>query len=191
MAPLHCWVLAHNRHNWGHMTHLKCCRPGPRLWEMLQSLEAACWHCQLPVRTDKNWQRKHRPGPGTGHWPSQGHRAVCGVVLSGLSFYVTTARRCVQDSGSTTSAAKYAKLATPWVRNQKLKTLPLRASTHRHPPPLHPTTFYPRTLTHVLGNLSLNIFIRTSKNCTLSFNLDRTTHSPSNNGQSTLEVHIY
>ena len=80
MAPLHCWVLAHNRHNWGHMTHLKCCRPGPRLWEMLQSLEAACWHCQLPVRTDENWQRKHRPGPGTGHWPSQGHRAVCGVV---------------------------------------------------------------------------------------------------------------
>lgn len=61
MAPLHCWVLAHNRHNWGHMTHLKCCRPGPRLWEMLRSLEAACWHCELPVRTDENWQRKHRP----------------------------------------------------------------------------------------------------------------------------------
>ena len=93
---------------------------------------ALCWHCELPVRTDENWQRKHRPGPGTGHWPSQGHSAVWGVVLSGLSFYVTTARRCVQDSGSTTSAAKYAQLATPWVRNQKLKTLPLRASTHQH-----------------------------------------------------------
>ena len=22
---------------------------------------ALCWHCELPVRTDENWQRKHRP----------------------------------------------------------------------------------------------------------------------------------
>ena len=105
---------------------------------------ALCWHCELPVRTDENWQRKHRPGPGTGHWPSQGHSAVCGVVLSGLSFYVTTARRCVQDSGSTTSAAKYAQLATPWVRNQITKN---PSATSFYPPPPD-TTQQPFTRAH-------------------------------------------
>ena len=190
--------------------------PGPRLWAVLWSQLAACWHRQLLVRSvlimlipqalcwhrepyvdtaSSRWGLTRTDSENTGQVPAPDTDPAkvtlpC-VGLSGLSFYVTTARRCVQDSGSTTSAAKYAQLATPWVRNQKLKTLPLRASTHRHPPTLHPTTFYPYTLTHVLGNLSLNIFIRTSKNCTLSFNLDRTTHSPSNNGQSTLEVHIY
>ena len=96
---------------------------------------ALCWHRELLVGTDKNWQRKHSPGPGPATDPAK--VTVPCVGLSGLSFYVTTAWRCVQDS-----AAKYAQHATPWVRNQKLCKNPSASSFY---PPTPTATQQPFT----------------------------------------------
>ena len=137
------------------------------MWAVLWSQLAACWHCELLVRSvlimlipqALCWHREPyvdtasscwglrrtdsentSPGPGPDTDPAK--VTVPCVGLSGLSFYVTTAWRCVQDSGSTTLAAKYAQHATPWVKNQKLCKNPSASSFY---PPTPTATQQPFT----------------------------------------------
>ena len=94
---------------------------------------ALCWHRELPVRTDENWQRKHRPGPGTGHWPSQGHCAVCGVVWA--EFLRNHGQKMFRIQGLPPLLPNMPSLPRlgSEIRNYKLfRFEPLPTATHHH-----------------------------------------------------------